>query len=70
MIEDRDKEFDQERVAMVEEIQGFDREQSEDEQAKEQQRLWEEKLQMFGTGVEAEAEESLNDIVCPLRTGC
>jgi len=57
MIEERDTEFDQDRIEIIEGIQGFDVEESEEEREKEAQRLWEEKLQMFGNGVEAEAQE-------------
>lgn len=37
--------------------EAFENQMSPEEQAKEEQRLWEEKLQVFGTGVEAEADE-------------
>jgi hypothetical protein len=57
MIEERDTEYDQDRVEMVADIQGFEVEESEEEREQAAIREWEEKLQLFGNGVEAEAQE-------------
>lgn len=54
----QEDQFDQDRVALVAEISGEQIDQvSEQEQAAAAQRKWEEQLQIFGNGVEAEAEE-------------